>query len=268
MVPLLVVVSLWLVIEKKIGGKEKRYREGQQKQVLDTLFFDFIETTNKLRPKLVIAENVKGIIQGKAKKYTKKIVEGFNDIGYYCEYHLLKAKNMNVPQKRERVFFICVRKDLINKTFFDYDKNKLIIDLEFKEDEIFFEEIKDYKGRPLTEYKRNIWNNRLYSHKNLSDTKKHMGLKPNNFGCKYIKDTDVLNTITTNGCSDLILYDKPLHVSIDTIIKGSTFPMDFSVKRRSQFNFICGMSVPPYMMYHVSDRVNKYILEKIKNSNK
>lgn len=249
---------------EKDWGKEKKYREGQQKQVLDTLFFDFIETTNKLKPKTVIAENVKGIIQGKAKKYTKKIVEEFNKIGYHCEYYLLKAKNMNVPQKRERVFFICVRKDLLNDAYFDFTNNKLIIDLNFSEKEILFSEIKDYKGKPLTEYIRNIWDNRKPNHTKISDTKKYMGLKENNFGRKYIKDENILNTITTGGCGSFILYDKPMYVSIDTIIKGSTFPMDFKVPSKSSFNFICGMSVPPYMMYNVANRVNEYILKKIK----
>ena len=49
-------------------GKEKRFREGQAEQVLDTLFFDFIDVVRKLRPKVVIAENVKGLLQGAAKK--------------------------------------------------------------------------------------------------------------------------------------------------------------------------------------------------------
>ena len=54
-------------------GKEKRFREGQTEQVLDTLFFDFIDVVRKLRPKVVIAENVKGLLQGAAKKYVQRI---------------------------------------------------------------------------------------------------------------------------------------------------------------------------------------------------
>ena len=48
-------------------GVEKKFREGQATQVLDTLFFDFIEVARKLQPKVVIAENVKGLLQGDAK---------------------------------------------------------------------------------------------------------------------------------------------------------------------------------------------------------
>ena len=40
-------------------GKEKKFREGQSEQVLDTLFFDFIDLAKELQPKVVVAENVK-----------------------------------------------------------------------------------------------------------------------------------------------------------------------------------------------------------------
>ena len=42
-------------------GKMKKFREGQAEQVLDTLFFDFIQLAKRLQPKVVVAENVKGL---------------------------------------------------------------------------------------------------------------------------------------------------------------------------------------------------------------
>ena len=48
-------------------GKEKKFREGQAEQVLDTLFFDFIDLAKKLQPKVVVAENVKGLLLGSAR---------------------------------------------------------------------------------------------------------------------------------------------------------------------------------------------------------
>lgn len=50
-------------------GKEKKFREGQAMQVLDTLFFDFIDLAKRLQPKIVIAENVKGLLLGEAFSY-------------------------------------------------------------------------------------------------------------------------------------------------------------------------------------------------------
>ena len=96
-------------------GVEKKFREGQKKQVLDTLFFDFIDLAKKLKPKIVVSENVKGLLMGNAKNYVKKIYHEFDLAGYYCQHFLLNASDMGVPQNRERLFFLCIRKDIGNK---------------------------------------------------------------------------------------------------------------------------------------------------------
>lgn len=106
---------------EKGWGKEKKFREGQTKQVLDTLFFDFIELAKYLQPKVVVAENVKGLMVGEAKKYVSKIYDEFEKAGYYCQHWLLDAQNMGVPQIRERVFFVCLRKDLIDHVPVQYN---------------------------------------------------------------------------------------------------------------------------------------------------
>ena len=97
---------------EKDWGKTKTFREGQAEQRLDDLFFDYIKLTKKLQPKVVIAENVKGLIQGNAKAYVHRIKKEFEEAGYSVQLFLLNAASMGVPQKRERVFFICQRNDL------------------------------------------------------------------------------------------------------------------------------------------------------------
>ncbi len=116
---------------EKDWGKEKKFREGQAKQILDTLFFDFIDLAKKLQPKIVIAENVKGLLFGSAKSYVKRIYESFDLAGYYVQHFLLDASKMGVPQRRERVFFIALRKDLAESYPF--------LDLQFNEEPINFE---------------------------------------------------------------------------------------------------------------------------------
>ena len=54
---------------EKDWGKNRKFAEGQAKQILDTLFFDFIDLAKELQPKVVVAENVKGLLQGDAKEY-------------------------------------------------------------------------------------------------------------------------------------------------------------------------------------------------------
>lgn len=118
-------------LREKAWKKSKSFREGQTKQTLDDLVYVYCQTILKLRPRVFILENVKGIIQGNAKAYSKKIVEILTTGGYNIQVFLLNAASMGVPQKRERVFFIGQRNDM-----------KLpALKLEFDERPILFGEI-------------------------------------------------------------------------------------------------------------------------------
>ena len=93
-------------------GKKKHFREGQAEQVLSDLFFDYLDLVERLKPKVAIAENVKGMILGNAKGYTKLVMERFRAIGYRPQLFLLNAADCGVPQRRERVFFCAIRDDI------------------------------------------------------------------------------------------------------------------------------------------------------------
>ena len=93
-------------------GKDKVFREGQAKQVLSDLFFDWIAMVGRLKPRVAIAENVKGMLIGNAKGYTRMVVQELDRIGYRTQVFLVNAADCGVPQRRERVFFVCARKDL------------------------------------------------------------------------------------------------------------------------------------------------------------
>jgi DNA (cytosine-5)-methyltransferase 1 len=97
---------------EKSWGKDKHFREGQAKQVLSDLFFDYLDLVGKLRPKVAIAENVKGMLLGNAKGYTKMIMARFKELGYRAQLFLLNAADCGVPQRRERVFFVAIRDDI------------------------------------------------------------------------------------------------------------------------------------------------------------
>ena len=95
----------------KDWGKKKQFREGQAFQRLDDLVFEYIDTIKLLQPKVALLENVKGLIIGNAKAYAKNMKIAFENAGYNVQVFLLNAASMGVPQKRERVFFIGLRKD-------------------------------------------------------------------------------------------------------------------------------------------------------------
>ena len=97
---------------EKSWGKEKHFREGQAKQMLSDLFFDYLDLVERLKPKVVIAENVKGMLIGNAKGYTKLIMGRFKEIGYRPQLFLVNAADCGVPQCRERIFFCALRNDI------------------------------------------------------------------------------------------------------------------------------------------------------------
>lgn len=245
-------------------GKMKKFREGQAEQVLDTLFFDFIDLAKKLQPKVVIAENVKGLLLGNAIDYVRRIYEAFEDAGYYCQHWLLDAQNMGVPQRRERVFFVCLRKDLakpflVQKDFFTVAPE---IDMTFKEETIPFKEVADYSGRECnSKVVRTLWENRQYGDSNQSEANFRLYGKGSNFNQGYVYLDKVCPTLAGKETC-LIHFDQPKYLGTSEVCCISSFPQDYNFAGNPP-HYICGMSVPPVMMAQVASRVYETWLSKI-----
>lgn len=236
-------------------GKKKKFREGQAEQVLDTLFFDFIDVAKKLQPKVVVAENVKGLLTGGAKAYVQRIYQAFEDAGYICQHWLLDAQTMGVPQRRERVFFVCLRKDLLHHvpcaaTLFDVLPR---LQLEFKEPPILFGEFADYQGEELTTPKfRFYWENRIPEDDGMGDTTKRLYGIEKCFNNRYDKEDMVCHTLTAKDMC--VCYNKPLKHSLNDICCISTFPRDYNFGGNKP-HYIAGMSVPPVMMAQIASAI-------------
>lgn len=84
-----------------------------------TLFFEFARVIKETRPKMFIGENVRGLLTHDSGKTIATIKSVIADLGYeLVEPRILKGIFYRVPQKRERLFLIGVRKDLAKKFFF------------------------------------------------------------------------------------------------------------------------------------------------------
>lgn len=229
---------------EKDWGKEKVFREGQALQTLDDLFFDYIALAKKLQPKVVIAENVKGLIQGNAKSYVRKIKAGFEDAGYKVQLFLLNAASMGVPQKRERVFFICQRNDL-----------KLPkLELSFNEVPITYGEFALRNGKKITDYILEAWNAKEPHHRNIAQCKEAAGMKISDMNCQLQKDDEVPNTLTSKGNHSFILYSHPKYFSNEELLLASSFPIDYK-KQSVTIGFVTGMSVPPVMTAQIAHQI-------------
>ena len=76
------------------------------------LYKEFVRALSQVRPKFFIAENVKGLLSIGNGKIIEAMVNEFAEQGYNVKYKLFNAKNVGVPQDRERVFIVGVRKDI------------------------------------------------------------------------------------------------------------------------------------------------------------
>lgn len=250
----------------KDWGKEKYFREGQAKQVLDTLFFDFIDLAKKLQPKVVVAENVKGLLQGAAKKYTANIMDSFRDAGFIPSYTLVNAASMGVPQRRERVFFVAVREDLASP-FVDtlnLFKDTISIDMGFSEPPIPYKEIKDGKGKEITGTFLDIWQKRKPGDRGFEYTLAREFNRYALYSYRYIYDDEPIPTLTTKCPNSHVLFTDPKCISDTEVIKASSFPLDYDFGKEKS-GYICGMSVPPVMMANIATRVYEKVLSKIKS---
>lgn len=232
-------------------GVEKTFREGQAKQSLDDLFFEYIALAKRLQPKVVIAENVKGMLIGNAKIYCKKIKEAFIEAGYEVQLFLLNASTMGVPQKRERVFFVARRKDL-----------KLPeLKLSFNEKLILFKEISDENDK----YERSLNTIHDRAYKFVPNGKSFKGYGENNinagFDTRKLCYNSVSTTITANPGGQMYHPKYRRYINKNELCQIGSYPLDYNFGTL-QPKYLIGMSVPPVMMAQLSHQIYLQYFQK------
>lgn len=227
--------------EKKWGSASK-FREGQAVQNLDDLFFDFIDVAKKLQPKVVVAENVKGLIQGNAKGYVKQIFQQFKTAGYDVQLFLLNSSRMGVPQLRERTFFIANR---IGKK----------IKLEFNEEPIPLKnaliDCETTKHKKLTESTIGLWNKCKQG-----DTLATVHEKGSRWNWSREHLQKPCRTFASTSSNMILHPTEPRPFSDMEKCRIQSFPDDYDFLDQDA-GYVCGMSVPPFMMNRVSQQIAK-----------
>ena len=91
--------------------------------------YETIRIVGKLRPKYVMWENVKNLLSKSHKHNFDAYIETMNVLGYNSYYQVLNAKDYGIPQNRERVYTVSIRKDIDNENFIFPDKEDLVLRL-------------------------------------------------------------------------------------------------------------------------------------------
>lgn len=111
------------------SGKQKGMKNADGTPTRSGLYIYGIKAIRVKKPKYIMIENVKGLIQKKFIDDFYSIVNELEEIGYNCYYPTkedkkgnkiptcLNAKDFGIPQNRERIFVIAIRKDIDTKTF-------------------------------------------------------------------------------------------------------------------------------------------------------
>lgn len=125
-----------------IAGKRKGFKDEQGNTTRSGLFFEALRIIEDTKPKIAIAENVKALTGKKFKREFQTVLDSLSEAGYNSYWKVLNAKNYGVPQNRERVFIVSIRKD-IDRFFFSFN---------FPVPKVLDRNIEDYLEKNVSSY--------------------------------------------------------------------------------------------------------------------
>ena len=253
-------------------GKVKKYSDDKKVENIEDLFFEFIRVAKDIQPKVIVGENVSGLLMGEAKNYYWRITNAFENIGYNVSSMLLDASHYGVPQTRKRVIFIAVREDVadaigltaLNIAGLFPEKNSEVVtcgnaftDLEYDNKEI------DH----LLE---------RFTHGRHYETAEKMPLDPKKVltGCDYHPKGHHFNmkrisrfkpgpTITASG--GCIHWTELRRLALCETRRIMSLPEDFKLTGKwEQKSERMGRMVPPLMMKAIADSIYKKVLKPYK----
>lgn len=135
---------------KKLGMEDTR----------GTLFFEFARCLKEVKPKVFMAENVRGLLKHDNGRTLETILSIFEEMGYKVfEPRVMKAIHHRVPQKRERLIIVGVRKDLAVDVEFDWPRpigRVYTVRDALKAGELFETDVPKSDGQTYPEHKKTV----------------------------------------------------------------------------------------------------------------
>ncbi|MEG1009472.1 MAG: DNA (cytosine-5-)-methyltransferase, partial [Clostridia bacterium] len=115
-----------------VSGKQKGFSDTR-----GTLFFDIVRIVSYHKPKIIFLENVKNLKAHNDGATFTIISNVLNGLNYNIYYKVLNAKDFGLPQNRERITIVCIRKDIDNGKFkFPLATNEFLTISDIKEEDI------------------------------------------------------------------------------------------------------------------------------------
>ena len=259
-------------------GQTKNYSDGKMVENIEDLFFEFLRVADDIKPKVIIAENVKGLTIGEAKEYFNKIQNTFEDIGYDVVAKVLDSRYFGISQTRTRVFFIGVRNDITEKAGLNFmtignvfpqespdvvPLKDALIGLEYDEEEVKY----------LTEkFSKTAYWRDTGSKMEIDPPKVLTGMdyhpKGHHFNLKRVSQYHPAPTLTAMGSNDTTAgafhWAEPRKLTLGELKRIQSLPDDFKLTGKwNQKSERIGRMVPPLMMKVIADSVYNKILKEI-----
>lgn len=224
-------------------GQEAHYSDGVFQRT-DDLFMHGIRIVRGLMPKVFVAENVPGLVHGSNKGMFLEILQDFKNCGYEVKAKILNASYLGVPQARERLIFIGVRNDLVEKGFHPV------------------------YPEPLTSKMPTVKS--VLPHVIAFKSKKN-GIScyvPSDAPSPTITASDGLTSETAGfscgGWIETAEGDRRKY-TISELKRITTLPEDYVLTGKYEQRFErCGRMVPPMVMYYVSRLIYREIIKPYK----
>ena len=100
-----------------VAGSQKGFIDESGNKTRSGMYYEGIRILKYKQPKFSIIENVKNLVSKRFKKEFETVLSDLDQAGYNSYWKVLNAKDYGVPQNRERVIIVSIRKDIDNGKF-------------------------------------------------------------------------------------------------------------------------------------------------------
>ena len=257
-------------------GQTKSYSDGKIVENIEDLFFEFLRVANDIQPKVIIAENVKGLTVGEAKEYYNRILNEFGKIGYEVVSEVMDSRYYGVSQTRTRVIFIGIRQDVFDDIGLNFltmghlfptpsrtaiPLKDALVDLTYDEEEV---EYLTKKFSNTAYWKQTGSKMEKFPKKVLSGMDYHP--KGHHFNLKRVSLEVPAPTLTAMGNGDTTAgafhWSEPRKLTLGELKRIMSLPDDFKLTGKwNQKAERIGRMVPPLMMKKIAESIYDNVLK-------